>query len=199
MTTVTKLDQNIEKAAEYLDKIVGTPYSWWRGGNVPDGAPAWAKHGAPPPAADVKGTSCFCAGVANLARRVVGLEIPNLGDPRYDGGVVAYFGATGSAPAIFARQGYFERHGKLRRFDLEEARRPWTLIGRKYRNASNDQGHVAIVIPGGKVLQSYDAGGGRPGVNKDATLERSHDGGYYEVMVRAEDWLLPFGAEREEP
>ncbi len=196
--TLTRLEANVQKAQEYLDKLVGAPYSWWTGGKVPDGAPAWARNGEPPSAADVRGTSCFCAGVANLARRAVGLQIPTLGNQDYDGGVVAYFGATDAAPPDFPRQGYFERHGKQRRFDLEEARRPWTLIGRKYRNVK-DQGHVAIVIPGGKVLQSYDAGGGRPGVNKEVSLERSHDGGYYEVMVRAEDWLLPFGADRKEP
>lgn len=192
------IEENQQKAQEYLDKLIGTPYSWWTGGKVPDGAPAWARNGKVPPAADVRGTSCFCAGVANLARRAVDLEIPTLGNADYDGGVVAYFGATDAAPADFPRTGYFERHGRLRRFDLEAARRPWTLIGRKYRNVK-DQGHVAIVIPGGKVLQSYDAGGGKPGVNTNVTLERSHANGYYEVMVRAEDWLLPFDAEREEP
>jgi putative chitinase len=55
------------------------------------------------------------------------------------------------------------------------------------------------VLPGGKVLQSYDAGEGRPGVNTDVTLERLHDGGYYEVMVHAENWLLPFGYDHKEP
>jgi putative chitinase len=193
LTIVTKLDQSIEKAEAYLNKIIGSPYSWWTGGTVPDGAPAWAKNGPPPPPANVKGTSCFCAGVTNLARRAVGLEIPTLGNPNYDGGVVAYFGSTDAAPRSFPRRGYFEVHGKQRRFDLEEARRPWTLIGRKYRNV-RDQGHVAIALPNGKVFQSYDGAG----VNKDVTLERSHDGEYYEVMVRAEDWLLS-DADREEP
>jgi hypothetical protein len=202
VTTVTTLDQNIQKAEAYLDKIVGTRYSWWTGGKVPDGPPAWARNGPPPPPADVKGTSCFCAGVTNLARRAVGLDIPTLGNPNYDGGVVAYFGSTDAAPPVFPRRGYFEVHGKQRRFDLEEARRPWTLIGRKYRNV-RDQGHVAIVLPNGKLLQSYDAGGGNPGVNKDVTLEQSHyswgSQGGYEAMVRAEDWLLPLDADRKEP
>jgi len=198
MTTVTRLEENEQKALAYLDGIVDARYSWWTGGHVPDGAPAWARNGPPPQPADVRGTSCFCAGVANLARRVVGLEVPTLGNSNYDGGVVAYFGSTEAAPADFPRRGYFEVHGKLRRFDLEEARRPWTLIGRKYRNV-RDQGHVAIVLPNGRVLQSYDAGGGRPGVTKDTTLERSHDGGFYEVMVFAEDWLLPFDADRKAP
>ena len=195
---MTKLEENERKALAYLDEIVGARYSWWTGGKVPDGAPAWAKNGPPPPPADVRGTSCFCAGVTNLARRAVGLEIPHLGNRDYDGGVVAYLGSTAAAPRGFPRQGYFEKHGRQREFDLKEARRPWTLIGRKYRNVE-DQGHVAIVLPNGKVLQSYDTGGGRPGVNKDVTLERSHSGGYYEVMVHAEDWLLPLDYDRRKP
>jgi hypothetical protein len=98
LTTVTRLDQNMQKAQAYLDKIDEARYSWWTGGHVPDGAPAWAKNGPPPQPADVRGTSCFCAGVTNLARRAVGLDIPTLGNPNYDGGVVAYFGSTDAAP-----------------------------------------------------------------------------------------------------
>lgn len=197
-----RLEQNKKKAWEYLSKIVGTPYDWWTGGIVPSRAPAWGKNGPPPPAAEVRSTSCFCAGVPNLARRAVGLEIPHLGNENYDGGVVAYFGSTAAAAPEFPRRGYFEVRGKQRPFNLQEARRPWTLVGRKYRNV-RDQGHVAIVLPGGKLLQSYDAGGGRPGVNTNVSLERSHFSwgpqGGYEVMVRPEDWLLPSGDAREKP
>ena len=195
-----RLEQNKKKAWEYVSKIVGTPYAWWTGGVVPSRAPAWGTNGPPPPAAEVRSTSCFCAGVSNLARRAVGLEIPHLGNENYDGGVVAYFGSTAAAAPEFPRRGYFEVRGKQRPFNLQEARRPWTLVGRKYRNVK-DQGHVAIVLPGGKLLQSYDAGGGRPGVNTNVTLERSHFSwgpqGGYEVMVRPEDWLLPSGDARE--
>jgi putative chitinase len=202
LTTVTKLDQNIEKAEEYLEKIVGTHYKLWTGGIVPSGPPAWGRNGPPPDPDEVQRTSCFCAGVTNLARRAVGLPIPTLGNENFDGGVVAYFGATGPAPASFPRQGYFERHGRQRQFDLEKAQRPWTLVGRKYRSVS-DQGHVAIVLPDGRLLQSYNGPGGKPGVNKDVTLRQSHFSwgpqGGYEFMVFAEDWLLPFDAAREEP
>lgn len=205
MATMTKLERNEKKVEDYLNKILGTRYTWWRSGIVPARGPAWGTNGDPPSPAEIKAEGCFCAGVANLARRAVGLPIPTLGNENYDGGVVAYFGSTNAAPPDFPRIGYFEKHGKQRPFDLEKARRPWTLIGRKYRN-TNDQGHVAIVIPGGKVLQSYDDANGRPGVNKNVTLEDSHAGYYYEVMVYAEDWLLPFGEgdkkprdEREEP
>lgn len=197
MTTTTKLERNQEQAREYLDKIVGTPYKWWTSGIVPQRGPAWARNGAPPAPAEVRKEGCFCAGVPTLARRAVGLPVPTLGNENYDGGIVAYFGATNDAASIYPRRGYFDVHGRERGFDLEEARRPWTLVGRKFRDA-NDQGHVAIVLPNGNVLQSYDDGGGRPGVNADVTLERSHARGYYEVMVRAEDWLLPFDHKDDE-
>ncbi|CAA9452811.1 MAG: GH19, partial [uncultured Rubrobacteraceae bacterium] len=92
------------------------------------------------------------------------------------------------------RRGYFDVHDRARPFDLQEAkRRPWTLIGRKFRDAY-DQGHAAIVLPGGKVLQSYPAAR----VNDEVTLERSHAGGYYEVMVFPKDWSLPLDHEESE-
>jgi putative chitinase len=204
LTTMTRLERNQEETLEYLNKIVGTPYGLWTGGSVPSKAPAWAIDGPPPPASEVRGSSCFCAGVTNLARRAVGLKIPTLGNKNFDGGIVAYFGARDPAPPAWSRRGYFDIHDRARPFDLEEARRPWTLIGRRYRSV-RDQGHVAIVLPNGKLLQSY----GGPGVDKDVTLEDSHFSwgpqGGYEVMVRAEDWLLPFDykeahePEREEP
>jgi hypothetical protein len=65
-----------------------------------------------------------------------------------------------------------------------------TLIGRYYRN-TYDQGHVAVVLANGRVLQSFaNARGGRwPGVNSTYTVAQSHDGGYYEYAVRPKDWL----------
>lgn len=187
MTTVTKLERNIDEAREYIDKIIGTRYTWWRSGPVPDRGPAWAKNGAPPSPAEIRKEGCFCAGVPTLARRAVGLPVPTLGNQLYDGGICAYFGSANDAAPVFPRRGYFDVHDRARPFDLEEAaRHPWTLIGRKFRDAY-DQGHAAIVLPGGKVLQSYPAAG----VNDEVTLERSHAGGYYEVMVFPEDWLLP--------
>ena len=202
MTTVTKLERAQDEAWEYLRQIVGARYELWTGGPVPAGAPAWGRNGRPPEPAEVRRTSCFCAGVTNLARRAVDLPIPTLGNENFDGGVVAYFGAADPAPPIFSRQGYFDKHGRQRRFDLDEAQRPWTLVGRKFRGVG-DQGHVAIVLPDGRLLQSYNGPGGKPGVNTDVTLRQSHFSwgprGGYEFMVFAEDWLLPFDAAHEEP
>lgn len=189
------LDEAKDRAWRYLSPAVNkTRYVYWRSGVVPPRSPAWAENGPPPRIQDVVRDGAFCAAVATLIRRELGLEVPHLGDENFDGGVVAYVGATNPAPRDWARQGYFARRGVLKDFDLAEAkRRPWTLLLRRYRDVS-DQGHVAVSFPGGRVLQTYDGGNGWPGLNTDATIERSHAGGYYEFMVAPEDWLLPKGA-----
>jgi len=82
-------------------------------------------------------------------------------------------------------------------FDLAKAKK-WAretgsgvLLGRTYRNNSlAGQGHVAVLLPDGKVLQSFQFGaGGEPGLNTDYTVEESHAGGYYEVMVHPSAWI----------
>jgi len=103
-------------------------------------------------------------------------------DPHYDGGVAAYAGG------IFG-PGYFE--GYSEKFDLEKAKR-WAretrcgvLLLRPYWNASlSGQGHVAILLPSGYVLQSFPHMHG-PDLNWDYTIEQSNAGGYYyEIGVR---------------
>ena len=63
------------------------------------------------------------------------------------------------------------------------------LVGRRFVWTSNGQvaseGHVAIVLPSGFVLQAYPAAG----LNWDVTIEDSHDGFYYQVMVHPENWI----------
>ncbi len=87
-------ERTIERALDYMLALQGTPYGLWLSGKVPDEEPARAKNGEPPPVGYVKARRCFCAGVTNLGRRAVGLEVPTLGDPNYDGGIVAYIGST---------------------------------------------------------------------------------------------------------
>lgn len=162
LSVSARLEQNKKKAWEYLSKIVGTPTAGGRAASSRAGARLGYERAAP---ARRRGPEYLL-----LLRR--GLE------PRPQSG-----GAGDPAPGqrelrrrrgrlLRVRRGYFEVRGKQRPFNLREARRPWTLVGRKYRNVK-DQGHVAIVLPGGKLLESYDAGGGRPGVNTNVSLERS--------------------------
>jgi hypothetical protein len=60
------------------------------------------------------------------------------------------------------------------------------LIGRLYRGADlAGQGHIAVLLPDGKVLQSTL----KDGLNDYYTIEQSHAGGYYDVMVHPSKWI----------
>lgn len=167
----------VKEAIDYGLSIVGAPYVWWMDGPVPDRSPAWAENAPPPPPEEVVNEGCFCAGVANLLLRVVGRELPTLGNELYDGGCLAY-------------GDYY--YNVAEPFDINQDYPLGTLIGRYFtweRSANGDQGHVAVVLEDGYLLQSYDAGGGYPGVNTDAHIVDSHAGYFYEYAVRPENWL----------
>jgi hypothetical protein len=80
-------------------------------------------------------------------------------------------------------------------FDLQKAKqwaeetRSAVLIGRKFVWNSIEQvaseGHAAILLPSGYVVQAYPA----KGLNWEHTIEESQDGGYYEVMVHPSNWI----------
>jgi len=73
-----------------------------------------------------------------------------------------------------------------RRWRLEPGR--GVLLMRPYWNASlSGQGHVAILLPSGYVLQSFPNMHG-PGLNWDYTIEQSNAGDYYTDMVHPENW-----------
>jgi predicted chitinase len=168
----------VRKAIDYGLSIVGAPYVWWTDGPVPDRSPAWAENAPPPPPEEVINEGCFCAGVPNLMLRVVGGELPTLGNELYDGGCLAY-------------GEYY--YNVAEPFDINEDYPPGTLIGRYFtweRSANGDQGHVAVVLEDGYLLQSYDGDGyGYPGVNAATHIVDSHAGYYYEYAVRPENWI----------
>src|SRR5215210_2030134 len=160
--------------------------------HVPEGEGADAGNKPLPPAEQLKGKRIFCAGVPNLVRRAAGKSIPTRGNTLYDGGIAAYFYTPafgGLGPGFFS--------GVDVPFNLATAKK-WAretgsgvLVGRCYRNNSlAGQGHVAILLPDGKVLQSFQFGAdGEPGLNCEYTIEQSHAGGYYEVMVHPKAWI----------
>lgn len=165
-------------AIGYGLSIVGAPHVRWTDGPVPDRSPAWAVNEPPPPPKEVVAEGCFCAGVPNLMLRAAGREIPALGDELYDGGCFAY-------------GEYFADVAEA--FDINAEYPAGTLIDRHFsweRLANGDQGHVAVVLDDGYLLQSYDGdGAGYPGVNADVHIVDSHAGFYYEYAVRPENWL----------
>jgi GH25 family lysozyme M1 (1,4-beta-N-acetylmuramidase) len=167
-------------------------YWVWTSGPVPDGEGAYASNRPLPPAKQLKGQRIFCAGVPNLFRRAAGKSIPTRGNPLYDGGVAAYFYTSafgGLGPGFFS--------GVDVPFNLARAKkwarqtRSGVLIGRHFRgNTLAGQGHVAILLPDGKVLQSFQFGpNGEPGLNTQFTIEKSHSGNFYEIMAHPEAWI----------
>lgn len=155
MLTV-KEGTNFYRAIQYLDDAIGrTPYRWWTSGPVPDGPPAYAVNRPAPTIATVRSGGVFCAGVPNLCLRAVGKRIPTYGNPLYDGGTMAY---------LEYFRGYTEPFNLSRALSVAREKRSGVLIGRPFRS-SFDQGHVAIVMPSGYLLQSYDDGNGWPGLN----------------------------------
>ena len=88
--------------------------------------------------------------------------------------------------------GYFEGYAEL--FDPQKAKgwaretRCGVLPLRPYWNAGlSGQGHVAILLPSGHVLQSFVNING-PDLNWVFTVEQSNAGNYYEAMVHPESW-----------
>lgn len=144
------------EALTYLEPLIGgTPYRWWTSGPVPDGPPAYAVNKPPPSRDSVRQGGVFCAGVINLMLRAVDKKVPTYGNPLYDGGTLAY--------AEYFR-GYSEPFNLARALEVAREKRSGVLIGRPFRS-SFDQGHVGVVLPSGYLLQSYDDGGGWPGLS----------------------------------
>lgn len=170
------LATNVATALAYGKSIVGAPFAPWTGGPLQAGAPMWTASGAAPAPATVKAQSANAAGLVNLMLRAVGKPLPSA--------PVAGTGGTG-AYGVF-----YEKVAKP--FDVNVPYPEGTLIGRKYRDV-DDQGHLAVILEDGKVLQSFatTSGATTPGVNTTFTVIQSHAGGYYEYAVMPEDWLAP--------
>jgi predicted chitinase len=173
----------MRKGLNYALECRRAPYVWWPQDldHLPVRSPSWSENSPPPPPEEVIAEGCFCAGVPNLMLRAEGREIPGHyeGDEPWDGGVLAY-------------GNYYWDKGVIQDFDID-ALEEGDLIIRYFDwdrlAAEGDQGHVAVVLNGGYLLQSYDAGGGYPGVNSDAHVVNSHAGYYYEGIIKAENWI----------
>lgn len=175
---------NFRKGLDYIMPIIGRREYWvWSGGDVPSGEGMYAVNEPLPPVEQIG--SINCAGTTNLFFRAMRKRIPTLGNELYDGGVAAYAGG-------FYGPGYFEGYSEP--FDLEKAKhwaretRCGVLLLRPYWDATlAGQGHVAILLPSGYVLQSFPNMDG-PDLNWDYTIEQSNAGGYYQAMVHPEYW-----------
>lgn len=183
---------NFSVGYKHLLPLIGSmPYEIWVSGNVPDGPMAWAANRPLPPLRDMTGKTSACMMVGNIIRRGAGKIVPTRGNLNFDGGVAAYFYSPASFPGVgVLGPGFFSDVDVP--FDLQTAKR-WAketqtgvLIGRNYvGNALSGQGHIAVLLPDGIVLQStLDHG-----LNVARTIEESHAGFYYTVMVHPKDWI----------
>ncbi len=184
---------NFARGFEYVMQLNNHMKYWvWTHGPVPDGEGAYAANRPLPPAHQLKGNRIFCAGVPNLFRRAAGKSIPTRGNPLYDGGVAAYFYTSafgGLGPGFFSGVDVPFNLARAKKWARET--RSGVLIGRHYRSDTlAGQGHVAILLPDGKVLQSFQMGpNGEPGLNTNFTIEKSNAGRFYEVMAHPEAWI----------
>ncbi len=175
---------NFYKGLEYIRPIVGHRAYWvWSRGAVPPNEGMYAINDELPPVAQVGKINC--AGVTNVFFRAMRKRVPTRGNPNYDGGVASYAGGV-------LGPGYFEGYSEP--FDLRKAKtwaretRCGVLLLRPYWNASlSGQGHVAVLLPSGYVLQSFQNMGG-PDLNWDYTIEQSNAGDFYRAMVHPENW-----------
>lgn len=166
----------VDKAMAYGLSLVGKPYGTWWDGGIPKKEPAFAENGPPPPASSVK--NIFCVGVQNLMRRSVGLPIPRIGVDPYAGGT----GGWGR---------WIDEHAdRSEKFDINKQYPRGTMIFRYFRN-NQDQGHGAVCLGNGYLLQSYcvNLGSPYPGVTTDVRIDHSHAGWFYERAVLPKAWL----------
>ena len=176
---VSNLQKNIKTVTAYNRELIEAdiPYFLWRNGVLlnRDGSPAFAVDlPAPDPG---KIDSIFCAGVGNVDLRKVGKPVPKHPTVRgYDGGIVAWSHVYGAV---------------MIPFDLELAEEGDVAF--RFYADELDQGHWCYVTGGADdvVIQSFPFSrtNMEPGVNADATLRQSHDGGYYTHLLKAKHWL----------
>ena len=157
-------DKTIKKAIVKGKSYVGIPYGKWRGGPLSEKAPMWSSN--KPVTCEVKSASC--AGLTNLMLRSINVPLP--------------YSKRGGTGGTLAYYDYYKDVAED--FDINKKYPEGTLIGRKYYNIE-DQGHVAVVLKNGKLLQSYP----NAGVTDNITIAQSHMGHYYEYAVLPQNWL----------
>jgi hypothetical protein len=160
------LQMKVQKSINYGKSLIGKPYEWWTGGDLSKKDPMWSDNGPVPNNSEVK--SLTCAGLMNLILRNLNMQLP--------------YSVEGGVGGTMAYYDYYK--DKTETFDINKCYPKGTLIGRKYRDL-DDQGHVAIIVENGYVLQSIP----EEGVNMSYTVYESHAGYYYEYAVLPEHWI----------
>jgi hypothetical protein len=177
-------------ALEYVEACVGGPYVVWESGRFTNSAPAWVAASSPPPADVIRSNGGFCACIPTLMQRKAGIfEVDDTN--AWYGGVVWY------------GEHYIDRLRVAEPFNINGNYGPGALFIRRYTGpALPGQGHVAVMSSDSMHLIQSDAFEGvpHPGINKKRTLReteellKQYDGGGFQWVVRARNWLKPKGA-----
>ena len=160
---------------QFLQPYIGAPYTWCleyeEGGRIGSRAPFWRLSTLPTPE-EVKAEGCCCVGVINFVR----IDHSKL-----------TFAGTGHISDVF--DGFIK--------PIQEVLPVGAMLLRRPRDEV-DQGHVAIVISGQRLMHCYVEnpepveGLVGPGVEIDASWKESHSWhkeGYYDGYISVEDWL----------
>lgn len=164
---------------EFIQELVGTPYVWWKEGDIISSSlPFWAKDSSPPPIETIKKSGSNCAGFINLICRFAKIYIPGISmNLKYAGGTYIWYS-------------YLKNNGLLDNFTNNYTYPPGTLLLRNYSNEI-DQGHIAIVLDRGRLAHCYP----EKGICIDETYFISHNWsvfGYYTDTCLPEMWLYNF-------
>ena len=133
--TIKNKKSNIKKALKYAKKFDGMKYSVTETPPTRDGPPFWISNSPPPPIDYIKKYGSCCAGLINLMRRYVGLEVPGhvTGQKKH-----IFIGGTG---AWFS---YLNSKKRLHKIDFSKTYPDGTLLLQDYNPV--DMGHVAVVL-----------------------------------------------------
>ena len=141
------MSEKVSLVLQYLKNFVGIErgYAPLYFKNIGDIPPFWAGNGEPPPLEKIKSNGIVCVGLANLARRKVGLEIPGniTGEKKTDfpGGTLEWFK-------------YLNTRNMLEVIDINKQYPEGTLLIWDFNQ--RDQGHVAIIYKSNTDLLSSD-------------------------------------------
>lgn len=167
---------NSKEVYNFIHKLIGTPYVWWREGDrIDQKAPFWAENSTVPEIETIKTQGCNCAGFINLICRFLNLQIPGLSlDLPYAGGTYVWFD-------------YLNSFGVLEQFKPERNYPFGTILLRGYSNPI-DQGHVAFVLDDMRLAHCYP----EKGIYIDESYYISHNWlpeGYYTHVCLPQKWI----------
>lgn len=136
------LDYKVNRVINFIKKLKNVPYLMYNFNKGPtkDGPPFWIENSKPPSIKTIKKKGLVCVGIANIARRLLGLEVPgnitNYSTKNKD--VKAWPGGTG------AWFDYLKNKKRLKKINLKKSYPIGSLLLQDFNN--KDQGHVAIVV-----------------------------------------------------